>query len=1851
MLLACVIAVSCKTDATNNKTDNIFTFRKYVSQTTSGRISVVSPIKIELKNEVDSWVPNQEIKESIVSIFPAIDGRLISLNNRTLIFEPAENLQRNTEYSVTIQLGKIYPNVPDDYKTYTFKFKTIQQNFSINTSDIQSYNKEWQYLEGVLKAADEMKIEEAESILKATQNSKNLKVKWQKGLDQSTIFEFKIDSIQRFIEDSEVDISWSGKSINVDNEGESIIEIPGINNFKIVKAEVVQSPEQYLKINFSNPLKKQQNFKGLVAIEDTKNLKYIVDGNLLKVYPNSRIIGTKEISIFEGIKSVDGYKLKNSGTLNLTFEQLKPKVRFLSNGVILPNSSNLKFNFEAVNLRAVDVKIIKIFKDNVLQFLQSKNLANTRDYGLRQVGRRIAVKTIPLVKNKIKDDGKWHSYALDLSKMIKADPGAIYRIELSIKQEYSLYKCKEEEQSASFDEGEISMYYEDEIYVDTNKKYSKSEQKNFDDAEEEYWDNRYSYYNNHNYYRWEERDDPCKIAYYDNDDRIVSANILGSNLGVIVKKEEDKSYFIAVNDLLTTSPVQDATVKLYNFQQQEIAMTKSDSEGFAYIKTTNNTSFVIVSKGENTTYVRVGDGNSLSMSKYDVSGKKLQKGLKGYLYGERGIWRPGDTIHLTFILDDKENPLPKNHPIKLEFTDAQGKLVYQKVALNGANGFYSFSIPTAASSPTGNWLANVSVGGVHFCKKIKVETIKPNRLKISIDFDKEVLSTSKPIRGDLKINWLHGAPGKNLKAEVKVKFTEMDANFKGFEKYEFKDPIRSFNSEELVVFDGKVNADGIAKINKKINVQSQAPGMLRASFLTKAFEKGGDFSMDVFSKKYAPYTSFVGLQSPKPKAYDSYFTDENVTFDVATVSDDGKPIQRKNLEVKVYKIKWRWWWSSSYDDLSSYVSSEYHEPHKFFLVNTDSKGKATIKINIPDVDGGRFLIRITDPVSGHATGRTAYFYKNWWQRPSDSNSEAATMLIFSSDKESYKVGDVAKITFPSGSTGRALISLENGSKILNTSWVETQKGETTVEIPITKEMAPNIFANISLLQPHANTVNDLPIRLYGVLPILVEDPETRLEPVISMPKSLKPEKEFTVKISEKSGKRMTYTLAVVDDGLLDLTRFRTPNAWDEFYKKEALGVKTWDIYDDVIGAFSGSVDQVFAIGGDGDLAGNKSKKANRFKPVVTYLGPFVLKKGETKSHKIKMPNYIGSVRTMVVAGDIDKGAYGNVQETTPVKKPLMVLASLPRKLSPGEKVTLPVTVFAMDKKVKKATITLKLDNKIKVIGEQSKIIYFDKPDEKMLYFELEVLDNQGITEIEILASGNGEKASYKVEMDVVNPNPFTKKMLSKTIAANEMISFDFNTFGVSGTNSATIEFSTLPPMDFSKRMEYLIQYPHGCVEQTTSSVFPQLFLADIFDLTADKESKMEENIKNGIKRLGNFQLTNGGLSYWIGQSNSNDWGTSYAGHFMIESEKKGYTLPFTFMSNWLKYQQETARNWRPSYTQYSNDIAQSYRLYTLALAGYPDLASMNRLREFSSLTNNAKWRLAAAYALAGQKEAAKKLVNSASIHFVKDPYSYYSYGSVDRNRAMALETLVLIGDSEARKLSEIIAKELSSDKWMSTQSTAYSLLAMAKMLAVNGGKSMEVNYELNGEKAVVKTDKALSQRMLNVKGGLNTLSLENKIGNVIYVKLMNIGKLALGNEVSEKRNLGISVVYKDANDKIISISKLSQGTEFKAIVTITNLASDVKDVALTEIFPSGWEIINTRFSDFGSTVTASDFTDIRDDKANFYFDLNANESRSFEARLNASYLGKYYLFGVQAEAMYDNDYFVRSKGKWVEVEK
>ncbi|MEZ4739262.1 MAG: alpha-2-macroglobulin family protein [Flavobacteriales bacterium] len=612
------------------------------------------------------------------------------------------------------------------------------------------------------------------------------------------------------------------------------------------------------------------------------------------------------------------------------------------------------------------------------------------------------------------------------------------------------------------------------------------------------------------------------------------------------------------------------------------------------------------------------------------------------------------------------------------------------------------------------------------------------------------------------------------------------------------------------------------------------------------------------------------------------------------------------------------------------------------------------------------------------------------------------MLSFNTDKDKYNVGDKATVIIPSSGTGRALISIENGSRVLKAEWVELKAKETPYSFTIAADMAPNVYAQVTVVQPHEETANDLPIRLYGVVPILVEDAQSHLTPTITMAKEVRTDVPFNVEVNESSGKAMTYTLAIVDEGLLDLTRFKTPDPWSHFYAREALGVRTWDLYDDVIGAFGRQIARVLALGGSDDAGPAKEAKANRFKPVVRFVGPFTLAKGKKAKHTFTIDNYVGSVRVMVVASDGNK-AYGNAEKAVPVRKPLMVLATMPRVLAPGEVVDLPVTVFAMDPKVKDVMVKMEPNALLIAEGPSQEQIHFSAVGDQVVRFKVRVKEGIGVAKVKVSVEGAGEKASEAIELQVRQPNLPSTEVLEAIVEGGQEWAHTPLPLGVGGTNSAYLEVSSIPPVDMTRRLRYLIDYPHGCLEQTTSKAFPQLYLASVMELPDRMEHEMRANVESGLQRLSRFQRRDGSFNYWPSGDQYDQWTSIYVGHFMVEAERKGYHAPPGLKAGWLAFQKRTARDWNTHVADgwtLHHPIHPSVQAVCVGLGRWSELSAMNRLRERTDLDGRTRWVLAAAYGLIGRKDVAMQLTKELDTTVPVYTEMAYTYGSRSARRGL-----------------------------------------------------------------------------------------------------------------------------------------------------------------------------------------------------------------------------------------------------------
>jgi uncharacterized protein YfaS (alpha-2-macroglobulin family) len=680
-----------------------------------------------------------------------------------------------------------------------------------------------------------------------------------------------------------------------------------------------------------------------------------------------------------------------------------------------------------------------------------------------------------------------------------------------------------------------------------------------------------------------------------------------------------------------------------------------------------------------------------------------------------------------------------------------------------------------------------------------------------------------------------------------------------------------------------------------------------------------------------------------------------------------------------------------------------------------------------------------------------------------------------------------------------------------------------------------------------------------------------------------------------------------------------------------------------MGAYSGTLETLLAIGGGDDIFDDTAKETQRFKPLVRYFAPVTLKAGEKHTEEFTLPPYIGAVRIMVLAAstrnetakkDAAKRAYGTAEKSVTVASDLMVFQTVPRFLSPLDEALIPVTVAAYKAGIKSVTLDFAVKGASIADEKKSAVVNFDKTGEKVVNFKIKAGNLPSSVELTATAKSSGKKTAVSVvEFSVRSTEEPIINSDSVMLAAGKTWDTSFSAPGQDGTNNAIIEISRLPSFAMESRLDSLVSYPHGCVEQTTSAVFPQLYLNRVMQIDSVRLAKIRTNIIAGIERILSFQTQSGGFAYWPGGTEANDWGTTYAGHFLLEARRSGYTVPSSAINNWVAYQKIRTANWNSSNGSATD---QAYRLYTLSLSGNAEIGAMNRLRETSD--HRAKWRLAAAYWYAGQREAARDLVKGLSTDV--SPYRELSgtYGSALRDKAMILEASLLINQSEnTMQLLESISTVLSSKKWLSTQETAYCLIAVAPIAQNEDAKPLSVEIGGGGKKQNVTFTTPVTVVELGKADGTQSFSARNTSDSILYIRAQIKGVPKEGHEPALRRGLNLEVEYLDIKGQQINPDKISLGSDIEVRVKVTNtLARDLQEIALVHPIPASWEIVNTRLT--GSNA-ALEYQDIRDDRVQSYLSLDGGASKTITFIVNKVYTGSFFRPAIRAYPMYDEEIY------------
>ncbi|MBR0538787.1 MAG: hypothetical protein IJK36_00985 [Bacteroidales bacterium] len=1773
----------------------------FLDSYTSGVIAAGEPVVVRFSNPEELKVKfGEPIPAKAFEFTPALKGKAVWVDENTVGFQ-YDNIDKDQNYVGRFKMADFVEVSPE--QVLEFGFGVRRQNFSLVTMQpICTSNEEMDYN---IRLAFATPIDQDDAV-KLFDDAFCKEHPVQVSYIGNNVFDFLVQSLKRENADYQLPVILDGKPIDCKAKMQRELTVYAKDGFKPVIFDVDKAGSR-ASLFFTQPLKEDQNLDGFVTFNKALGYKADIKGNQIDFYFDKTSLNNYELSelvmtVGSGIRAANGMVLQSEFPFDFDLTDNLPKVRWTDDGVIIPNVDETTVYFDAICLNAVTLRIIRVFDDNILSFLQDNELNET--YGIRKAGR-LEKKVRLAIDNPYAN--QWKTFPIVLSDYITVEPGAMYQLSLNFGPADYTFATDEMRNAVMDDEAREAAYWDGQRY--DYKKY------NYDGE----WNDPNGYY----YYNYVEE----------------KKNIVVSDLAVTAKMGRNDIVDVYVYRISDATPASGAQVMAYNFQKQELAKGNADGKGHVQLQCANRPAFVVATdKKGSKSVIKLNDGNALSYSRFNVAGEPVEKGVSAFAYSNRGVWRPGDELQLNLMLNDLESNIPDDYPIVLEVIDATGRLYAKQVNTKPVNDLYCFLVPTNVADETGVWTARFKVGTSTIVKNLRVETVKPNRLEIKFDLP-EVVSLSRNDKVNLTSRWLNGMKANGLKTEVDVKLRGGETTFKDFAHYTFVNEMQSFESQEISLFSGNLNAEGVANVGFGPLKDVYASQMMNGTFTVKVFEQGGDFSIASFKTKLSPYERYVGVDLPETASkYGSYYdTDKDWKFNVAVVNEDGSVCKASvALDYALYRLDSYWWWSSEDQySLQRYASGTYKAPVQNGTLTCN--GTTSVTFNIPNDKWGSYLFVVNDKQGGHTFAKVINF--DWGYGHSSSASGAPAQLSMKSTSESYQVGEKIVVTFPANDKAKALVTVEANDRVMQTLWVDNLGSEGKVEITATEEMIPNVYVYVSLIQPH-DANNDMPIRLYGVIPVKVENKKLQLQPKIQIPESANTKKKVDVKITEASGQAMTYTIAVVDEGILGLTNFATPNPYGYFNSKQALSVRTWDNYDAIVDAFSGELGSVYAIGGDGIL-NQEITLDKRFKAYAVTWGPFELKAGGANTHSFEVPQCSGALRVMVVAKGNGK-AFGSAEKEMTVFDPINLYASAPRVVAPGDVLNFKVQVQAPAMKNK--TLQVKFDNKnLEPEGNLPTTVQIDGNGEGLVAFKGIIPQTSGNAELNVKVTGDGYTAESSTVMPIRMPYAERRNTIIKEIEAGQTANIPFELKGMNGTQQGNITVSSLLPVDLFGRLDYLMDYPHGCLEQVTSKAFPQLYLNYFVQLDDKNKGEVRNNIEAAINNLKAYRKSDNSMTNWVGGNYIDSWTEIYALHFLVEASKQGYAVPQYFLDGLLGYQSNRAKQWRNNPDFKQGETIQAYRLFVLALAGKAEMGAMNRFKELDMNYDLTKALAAGTFALTGKTSIAQNLLPVMEDNHSMSDY-YTSFGS--RTRDLAFYTYVqMLCDVDKQTVQNNINSVcgvLSGDDWLDTQTTAFSLFVLGKYAEKMGlnNSNLSATVKVNGEERTLNTNMASVGFGFTPKLGGNTIEIKNNTDQKMVANVFTKTSVAEYDMDESGNFITMTVSYTDKNGNPVNLSNLTAGTDLTVQMTVTNPSEyQVTELALSYYLPSGWELVNDRLMGDMTGNEGAKHIDLRDDRAYFYFDLMPRSKKTFTVKANATYEGNYMIPAVRCEDMYNAEIF------------
>jgi len=1347
-----------------------------------------------------------------------------------------------------------------------------------------------------------------------------------------------------------------------------------------------------------------------------------------------------------------------------------------------------------------------------------------------------------------------------------------------------------------------------------------------------------------------------KDDYWLNKRKVVSI----SDIGLIVKKGI-KSITVFANSISTAKAIPNVKIKFFGKNNQELSSQFTDSSGVAIYKIDDlpaeNFDALMVTATYNNDFNYLHFKRSeIDNSNYDISGATQNlSGYDAFIYPERDIYRPDETIHLSAILRDYEWKTPSAIPLVLKIVSPNGKIYKTIKKTLNSYGSFEAEVYVPADALTGTYYAELYTSNEVFLtsQSILVEEFMPDRIKVEVELNSEIQQLNDSATLSITATNLFGPPAKDRNYEVERSL---------YLKYFYPDNYSDYNFDisERMSYLNSIQRGGITDENgkavetfEKENSLSDM-GIIRATYFVTVFDENG---RSVNKSAYADiYTQDVFYGIKYPDYYNN--TKKAMTFNLIALDKDYKTLSGKEAKVIIIKHEYN---TVLAQDGSYY---RYKSEHKEVILKEEIikiNGENTIYTFTPETSG-EYEIRLSKPeiATYVKCGFYAYGYGSTTTTSFEVNSDGKIDIEL--DLENYKVGETANVLLKTPFSGKILVTVENDN-VLDYFYVETDKKSATFKLPIKAEYIPNVYITATLFRAH--TVSELPIMTaHGFLPVVVENTDNKLSLSIIAETNSKSDVTQTIKIKSKPNSAVT--IAVVDEGILQLTGFETPDPYEFFYRKRALNVFSYDVYPYL---FPEIIASSSLKGGDGNL--DLSKRINpltnkRVKLVSFWSGILETDAYGNASFDIAIPQFSGSLRIMAVAYKDKK--FASASATMTVANDIVVSTGLPRFLSPGDIIEVPVTLTNTTEKLAICNALIKIEGPLTLVGLPTSSVTIAANDEGKLVYKIKAKNEIGEAKVTVSVIALG--TIFKEELDItVRPASSLLKIFgsgSIPAGSNQTITMGIDTYIPESIDKKLI-ISTLPLIQFTKDLDYLITYPYGCVEQTVSSAFPQLYYPELSKIILEKEVNSETtdfNINEAIRKIKLMQLYNGGLTYWAGGSTESWWGTAYAAHFLIEAKKAGYEVDETTLNLMLAYLKNQLKD-KSTITYYYNyaEIKQIvpkaaiYSLFVLSLAETPDKSSMNYYKSNRDLLSlDSKYLLAASYALNGDSESYNEIIPTGFDGEVSTPVFGGDFYSPIRDEAIALYSLLIVDPTNqqigimAKHLSETVAVT----KYMSTQECVFTFLAMSKIAKMAEASDIKASIKVDGVEIANFDNSTVTLNTDDFAGG--NLEITTSGTGTLYYFWDAEGISADGSYIEEDRNIEVRKYFYDNLGNQIKNNKFKQSDLILVRISIIGLTDlSIDNVVITDILPAGFEIENARLVQVQNVViptskTYPEYLDIRDDRISFFTNVNSTE-RNFYYLVRAVTKGTFKMGPVGADAMYNGEFHSYNGGGEIIIEE